>query len=86
MDDEALIGYFIGNTDLDVYNAINHQFFDGEWPEQVDMKKSEILKARGDQDSEFMGEFYDRKYFWEKVGMVDEATEEDLKNLGILMQ
>ena len=86
LDKEANLGYMVAENDNGVYDHINKKFQYGEWPEFVEMTREEIISAKGDYDSECMGEFYDQKFGWEDLGEVSSEDVAHLKSLKILAE
>ena len=84
LDEEAILGYAVAENDADIYDHINKKHRGDEWPELVEMTREEIIAAKGDYDSEHMGEFYDQKYGWEDLGKVSTDDVANLKRLKIL--
>lgn len=85
LDEEANLGYAVAKNDEGVYEHINNKFKYDEWPESVEMTREKIIAARGDYDSEYMGEFYDQKYGWEDLGEVSAEDIAHLKKLKIIV-
>ncbi len=85
LNEEASLGYAIAENDDGIYDHINKEYHKyGEWHECVNMTREEIIAAKGDYESESMGEFYDQKYGWEDLGEVSPDDVANLKRLKIL--
>ena len=81
LDEETALGYAVAENEGGIYDLINKKYRYNEWPELVEMTREEIVAAKGDYDSEYMGEFYDQKYGWEDLG---EVSADDIANLNRL--
>lgn len=84
LNKEAMLGYAIAENEESIYGYINEKYKYGEWPECVEMTREEIVAAKGDYDSECMGEFYDQRYGWEDLGEVSVDDIANLKRMKIL--
>lgn len=85
LDEETSLGYTVAENDEGIFDHINKEYKYDEWPELVEMTREEIIAAKGDYNSEYMGEFYDQKYGWENLGHVSSEDIACLKRLGILL-
>lgn len=89
LDDEVLDSYIVAKNDIEVYKYLNEKMF-GEWAMHYgedDVEKEfreRILKNKGDFEEEYMGEFYDVKYGWEKISKVSKDEIIVLKKLKII--
>lgn len=70
LEEEAILGYVVGETADAAYDYINDKHRYGDWPEQVAMTREELIAAEGDFQTEYMGEFYDQKYGWKDLGVI----------------
>src|ERR1700722_6022223 len=70
LDQEAMLGYIVAENDEGAYGHINQTYFDEEWPESVEMDRDDIIAKKGDESSEYIGEFYDQKYGREDLGEI----------------
>ncbi|MDP2668429.1 MAG: hypothetical protein Q8P07_01160 [bacterium] len=84
LNEEAILGYTVADNETGIYDHINKKFkYDG-WPDSVMMTQEEIIIAKGDYDSEYMGEFYDQKYGWEDLGEISGGDFASLVRLKIV--
>lgn len=86
LNKEVLLGYLVVENGGMVFDHINEKYNYGEWPEAVDMTREAIIEARGDDESEYMGEFYDQKYGWEDLGEISDDDIAHLKRLKIIAE
>ena len=84
LDAEPNLGYAVAENDDGIYDHINKKHKYNEWPEFVEMTREAIVAAKGDYDSEYMGEFYDQRYGWEDLGEVSADDVANLKRLKVL--
>ncbi len=84
LDEAAILGHVVAETDEAVYDHINKEYKCDDWPSSVNMTREAIVAERGDHGSEYMGEFYDQKYGWEDLGEVSIEDATCLKRFGIL--
>ena len=84
LDKEAILEYAVSEDGKGIYDHINKKYNYGEWSECVEMTRETIIAAKGDYDSEYMGEFYDQKYGWEDLGEVSADDIVNLKRLRVL--
>ncbi len=84
LDETVMIGYIVAENDEAVYAYIEKKEKWDEWPESVDMTREAIIAAKGDFNSEYMGEFYDQKYGWEDCGDITAEEVAPLERLGVL--
>lgn len=85
LDEEAILGYVVVARDGEIYGYINKKFRRNQWPELVGMTQEEIVAAKGDYESEFLGEFYDQKFGWEDLGEISSKDIANLKRLKIIL-
>lgn len=85
LNEAASLDHFVvADDDGGIYDRIERTYKHGDWPGSVQMKRTEIIAAKGDWDSEYQGEFYDQKYGWEDLGEVSEDDIAFLRRLKIL--
>lgn len=84
LNQNAVLGYVVNESEDGIYDHIEKEFKFGDWPGSVHMSGADIIAAKGDMNSEYEGEFYDQKYGWEDLGEVSEADVAHLKRLGII--
>lgn len=84
LDEEVILGYAVAENDDGIYDHINEKIMYDEWPDSVGMTRENIIAAKGDYDSKYMGEFYTQKYGWEDLGEVSADDVANLKRLKIL--
>lgn len=84
LNEEAILEYVVAENDDGIYDHVNRKFKYDEWPDSVDMTREEIIEAKGDFGSAYMGEFYDQKFGWEDLGEVSAEDIAHLKRLKIL--
>ena len=84
LNKEASLGCVVAENDDGIYDHINKRHKYDEWPESVQMSREEIIAAKGDYNSEYMGEFYDQKYGWEDLGEVSDEDIAGLRRLKVL--
>jgi len=82
LDEGAILAYIAAKSDDDVYNYIKNKHA-WSWPDKDDENnalgtRKEIIEAKGDFDTEYMGEFYDQKFGWNNLGPI---TAEDVARL-----
>lgn len=84
LDQYASLGHFLAENDDGIYDRINTAHKYGEWPESVGMTREAIIAAKGDYESDYMGEFYDQKFGWEDLGEVSAEEITHLKRFNVL--
>lgn len=84
LDEAAMLGFMVAEGDDAVYDHINATYNHGYWATR-DMTRETIIAARGDHNTDYVGEFYDQKYGWEDMGEVSEGDIAHLRALGILI-
>lgn len=84
LNEEASLEYAVAENNEGIYDYINKKFRWKEWPELVEITREEIIAAKGDYDTEILGEFYDQKFGWEDLGEISADDIAHLKRLGIV--
>lgn len=91
LNEEAILGYVVADTEAEVADHINKKHKCSEWfgaegyddIEDIQAQRTDYMANRGDFHTEYDGEFYDQKYGWEEVGEIADAEITILKLLGI---
>jgi len=78
---EVVSGFIAAENEEGVFEQLCDKLYWDEWS----MKEVEQIKEeKGTYEFPYMGEFYDIKYKWEKVGEIRESEVEILDKFGVL--
>ncbi len=86
LNEDASLGYAVAESDDDIFDLINTKHKGDGWEESVEMTREAIIAAKGDYNSDYMGEFYDQKYGWEDLGEVSADDIAILKRLSVVSE
>lgn len=89
LHESAILGYLAAENDEAVYQYISDHIAWGEpWETQYEKgAKERIMEKCNDFEEEYLGEFYDQKYGWERVSpLIADDELEVLKRYGILFK
>lgn len=84
LDETVTIGFIVAESDEAVYDHIDEKHQYGGWAESVHLTREEIIAAKGDFGTKYMGEFFDQKFGWEELGEVTPEEIATLRRLGVL--
>ena len=86
LDKVVSIGYIVAESDEQVFDFIDRKYRHSGWKESSrSLSREEIMRAKGDFNDEFLGEFYDQKFSWQEVGEVTENELSTLVRLGMIL-
>lgn len=90
LNHEVTMGYLVTDSgDEEVYKTLSGILQYDDYEEGWGFSYGEdggkrIIKKRGDYDEDYLGEFYDIKYRWEKVKKISEDEVKVLKKFNVL--
>lgn len=87
LDEVAILGYLIAESEEQVAEHINHRYCYGIWfgtnEKEKEINKQDFIANNGDFHTEYDGEFYDQKYGWEEVATLNDDEMKVLFDLRI---
>ena len=93
LDHRAFLGYVVADSDDEVAEHINQKYHYGEWfgyadPSEPDdetaAQRQDYIAHKGDDHTEYAGEFYDQKFGWQEIGEITEEQVAVLRTLDVI--
>lgn len=78
---EVVSGFIVAEDEEEVFEQLYDKCYWDEWSKR---SVEQIKEEKGTYRFPYMGEFYDIKYKWEKIGEIQEGEVEILDRFGVL--